>query len=412
LHRTRPRYRVVVVSARSGDVASGRPKERPLRVAVLWLGRISNDTAGRTYLTELLGPLARQPGLEVDVHLGDPKFNAPPGCRVVRHRVPYAAGPFGRILAEPIVVARLRRAGYDVLLAPFNFLPPLWRGPSVLVQHNVLAFGSGLGDHLSRLRAFYRPRALARSVKHATEILAISGYLRDLLVAHYPNLDPSRVRVVHYGVSTALAAPPDRQSADNRRSTVLVVSALWPHKRVDQAIRAFAAAADGREAVLLIAGPAPDSHRKPLEALAAELGVRERVRFLGNVPHDQLRALYASADLLLYPSDVESFGLPLLEAMMAGVPVIAKRTPGQLEVADGAPLWVGADATDDEVAEALARMLDDPRLRAERIAAGRTRAESFTWERAAAETALALRDAASLPGLAVARGGHELADSR
>ena len=112
-----------------------------MRVAVLWLGRVSEDTAGRTYLTELLGPLSREPGLSVDVHLGDPHFDVPAGCRVVQHRVPRQLGSLGRVLAEPLVAAR-RLRGYDVLLAPFNNVPPGWRGPVVVVQHNVLAFGS------------------------------------------------------------------------------------------------------------------------------------------------------------------------------------------------------------------------------------------------------------------------------
>lgn|GEM_PF-3462356 len=364
-------------------------------MAVLWLGRISRDTAGRTYLTELLGPLGRQPGLDIDVHVGDPEFEVPASCRAVRHRVPYALGPLGRILAEPIVAAQLTLARYDVLLAPLNFLPPLWRGPSVLVQHNVLAFGDSLRVHLSRLRALYRPRALARSLRRATETIAISRYLRDLLLAQFPDLDSAHVRVVPYGVSTALVASAQEAPARTGPPTVLVVSALWPYKRVDQALRAFAMAIDGKDAALLIAGPAPESRRIPLEVLASDLGIRERVRFLGNVPHRRLGALYASADVLLYPSDIESFGLPLVEAMMVGVPVIAKRIPGLLEVGGDGPLWVDADATDDDVAAALTQILDDPELRAERVAAGRERVGSFTWERVAQETAQALRDAAA-----------------
>jgi glycosyltransferase involved in cell wall biosynthesis len=388
------------------------PVDRRLRIAVLWLGQISHDTAGRTYLTELLGPLARQPGLDVELHLGDPEFEVPADCRAVRHRVPYALGPLGRILAEPVVAARLSFARYDVLLAPFNFLPPIWRGPSVLVQHNVLAFGDCVREQLSWLRALYRPRALARSLRRATETVVISRYLCELLLEHFPDLDPAHVRVVPYGVSTELMASAETARPPNAQATVVVVSALWPYKRVDQALRAFAIATEGRDAALLIAGPAPQSQRTPLEELASDLGISRRVRFLGNVPHTRLGALYASADVLLYPSDIESFGLPLLEAMMLGVPVVAKRIPGLLEIGGDAPFWVDSDATDEDVAAALMRILDDPALRAEHVAVGRARAESFTWERVAQDTATALRDAASRVDLPVTDVREEIADTR
>lgn len=398
---------------RSGHGGTGpRDEARRLRVAVLWLGRVSRDTAGRTYLTEILGPLGRQPGLDVDVHVGDPDFEVPADCRAVRHLVPYALGPLGRIVAEPVVAARLALARYDVLLAPLNFLPPLWRGPSVLVQHNVLAFGDSVRENLSWLRAQYRPRALARSLGRATEIIAISRYLRDLLLAHFPDLDSARVRVVPYGVSTALVASAEAPPARSGGATVLVVSALWPYKRVDQALRAFAAATGGgKDAELLIAGPAPEAQRAPLEVLASDLGIQERVRFLGNVPHDRLGALYAGADVLLYPSDIESFGLPLIEAMMVGVPVLAKRIPGLLEIGGEGPLWIDAGATDDDVAAALRRLLDDASLRAERVAAGRARAALFTWERVAEETAQALRDAAARAAFSATHVRERPADS-
>src|SRR6266513_621992 len=125
-----------------------------MRVAVLWLGNIAGDTAGRTYLTELLDPLGRQPELEVDVHVADPDFAVPGSCRRFLHRLPLPPGPVARIAAEPLVVHRLADRGYDVLLAPFNFLPPGWRGPSVVVEHNVLGLSASvrLPGPVSRLR--------------------------------------------------------------------------------------------------------------------------------------------------------------------------------------------------------------------------------------------------------------------
>jgi glycosyltransferase involved in cell wall biosynthesis len=362
-----------------------------LRVAVLWLGRISRDTAGRTYLSELLGPLGDRQGLDVDVHLGDADFAVPDSCRAFYYRVPYALGAPGRILAEPAVAARIARAGYDVLLAPGNFLPSLWRGPAVLVQHNVLAFGPRVGQEVSRLRAWYRPRKTASSLARATEVIAISSYLRRLLLEHHPALDPTRVHVVPYGRTRAL----DHVAivaGDRPRRHVVVVSALWPYKRVDQAIEVFAEATrDISGCRLSIAGPGSPAERARLEQLTRRVGAD--VRFLGNVPHDRLPELYAGADALLYLSEVESFGMPLLEAMAAGVPAIAKRIEGLVEIGASGPAWVDLDTPSTDVAAVLRRLLTDADARSARVGEGTARAAEFDWEITAELTAGVLRKA-------------------
>lgn len=367
-----------------------------MKVAVLWLGRISRDTAGRTYLTELLGPLGDLPDLEVDVHLGDADFVVPASCRAVYHPVPYVLGSLGRIAAEPAVATRLSRSGYDVLLAPGNFLPTFWQGSSVLVQHNVLGFGPQVGAEVSRLRAWYRPRKTAASLRRATEVIAISDYLRSLLLDHHPELDPAHVHVVPYGRSESL----DGVALGRSRGAgprVVVVSALWPYKRVDQAIEVFAEATRGLpDARLLVAGPGTPAERAPLAASARRLGAD--VEFLGNVPHSGLPDLYGGADALLYLSEIESFGMPLVEAMAAGVPVVAKRIDGLLEIGSDGPAWVERDAPTTEIAGVLRRLLADDAERAARIAAGRTRSAAFDWDAAARATADVLRRAAARRG--------------
>src|SRR2546421_4680229 len=116
-----------------------------MRVAVVALGAVSRDTGGRTYLAELLGPLGDNPGLDVEVHVADPEFAVPSSCRAIRHD--YAVPPerARRIAAEAWLASRLGRA--DVLLAPFNYLPATWRGPSVVVHHNTFALeAAGTAD--------------------------------------------------------------------------------------------------------------------------------------------------------------------------------------------------------------------------------------------------------------------------
>ena len=162
-----------------------------MRVAVLCLGRVTRDTGGQTYLNEILGPLSCQPDVEVDVHYTDPDFLVPPSCTPVRYPEPGWLGSAGRVAAEALVAARLRTDGYDALLAPINFLPPTWRGPSVTVQHNALA-GKGADPRRDGIgRAWYRRRASALTVARSTALITVSEHLRSLLLGWYPDLDPT-----------------------------------------------------------------------------------------------------------------------------------------------------------------------------------------------------------------------------
>jgi glycosyltransferase involved in cell wall biosynthesis len=361
-----------------------------MRVAVLALGPVGLDTGGRTYLSEILPALANQPGLVLEAHLSDPGLELPAACRVVRHRV--LPGPAGRILAERRVAASLARGGCDVLLAPLNYLPGGWHGPSVCVQHNVLSLPSAVGASrdVSRLRRWYRPRALARTLDRATEIVAVSEHLRRLLLADFPTVDERRIRVIPLGADSGWAQRPDRAPSGR----ILVVSALWDYKRVDLALEAFARLSESLpDATLRVAGPGSPAATKALEDLAARLGVAERIEFLGNVPRAGMPRLYEWADVFLHLSLIESFSLPVLEAMAAGVPVVATRAGGLAEIGGDAPVWLDEAATAEETAAALRRVLTDEPLRVEAVRHGRAQAAAFTWEHSASLLADTLRAA-------------------
>jgi glycosyltransferase involved in cell wall biosynthesis len=366
---------------------------RRLRVAVLWLGLISRDTAARTYLSEILGPLGEEPDLDVDVHLGDRDFTIPPTCRAVWHRVPYRLGSGARIAAEPLVAARFRRR-YDVLLAPFGNLPPTWRGASVVVHHNVLAFGSEVRKTLSLSRALWRPLATRISVRNATRTIAISEYLRSLLLERFDELHSRTVDVVPYGVRPAPLVEPPRTTVDPGAPRLLAVSALWPYKRIDQAIETLALIRDDFPlATLSVAGPDAGAERTRLEALADRLGAGDAVCFVGNLSQEELREAYRSSDVLLYLSEIESFGLPVLEAMTLGTPVVARRIPGVAEIGGEGPFWIGRDGDAEATAAVVRHVLTDDTSRSRHVRIAREHASTFTWHRAAELTAGAVRAA-------------------
>jgi glycosyltransferase involved in cell wall biosynthesis len=114
--------------------------------------------------------------------------------------------------------------------------------------------------------------------------------------------------------------------------------------------------------------------------LVERLGVGSRIRFVGNVPYAEMISWYRGALALVVPSFIETFGHPLLEAMLAGTPVVASDIPTFREVAGDAALYFPADDP-VELARTLDRVMDDAAATRQRIAQGRERAARFTWER-------------------------------
>jgi glycosyltransferase involved in cell wall biosynthesis len=166
------------------------------------------------------------------------------------------------------------------------------------------------------------------------------------------------------------------------RPVVLTVSIKRPSKNLGVLVEAMASLP---QAVLVMPGR-PNAHDAELQALAARLGVSERVRFPGHVSAEDLEGLYGSATCFAFPSRYEGFGLPVLEAMRRGVPVACARASSLPEVAGDAALYFDPRRP-DEVAGALGSLLADPAQAARLGAAGRARAARFSW-RATAERTL------------------------
>jgi glycosyltransferase involved in cell wall biosynthesis len=171
----------------------------------------------------------------------------------------------------------------------------------------------------------------------------------------------------------------------------LYAGAIYPPKNFTRLVQAYAKVGPGRDIPLVIAG----GENRFLSA--HELGEPERlglgdfVRWIGWVDTDELPALYQMAEALLLPSLFESFGLPVLEAMAAGCPVITSDCYGTREIASGAAILVNPESV-DAIAAGMISVLEDSVLRARIIAAGRERSKRFTWERCAVRTLEILRD--------------------
>jgi glycosyltransferase involved in cell wall biosynthesis len=216
----------------------------------------------------------------------------------------------------------------------------------------------------------------------AAMVICPSVATRDDCLA--AGIEADRLRVVPLGVDAAPAADGEAARVRARygleRPVILFVGTVEPRKNLARLVQAYERLGP-IDAELVLVGP---DGWTDLPATTA--------RRLGFVPPDDLRALYAAADVVAYPSLREGFGLPVLEAMAQGAAVVTSATTSTAEVASDAGLLV--DPLDvDDIAGALRRLLDDPALAAELGSRARARAGGFTWARTAEGTVDAYRDA-------------------
>ncbi len=250
-----------------------------------------------------------------------------------------------------------------------------------------------------RLKRFLMHRKL-RYTACASRIITSSRAVKDDWV-RFTGYPPSRVDVIPLGVgrgffaADGLAAEALRKKLALPERFILYVGGIDPRKNLIRALEAYAKArrkADVPE--IVIAGSVNKSHPDfvSLTEKISELGLEGRVRFLGFVDDSDLPALYRAAQFLLFPTLYEGFGLPALEAMASGCPVLTSNCSALPEVVGDAALLV--DPYDvDAIADAIAALAENESLRRRLSRAGRLRAQGFTWEDAARRLVETLRKA-------------------
>jgi glycosyltransferase involved in cell wall biosynthesis len=201
-------------------------------------------------------------------------------------------------------------------------------------------------------------------------------------------LPADRITVIPLGYDAQHFTPGDPQGPIPQQPYLLHVGQAYPHKNLRRLLQAFAQVAPAHpELRLVLAGKPHPTETPQLKALAAELGLRQRVEFRAYVPYAELPDLYRGALAFVFPSLWEGFGLPVLEAMACGTPVITSVGSGTEEVAGDAALLVDP-VHSDSLSQLLLRLLDQPSLREQCRRQGLERATQFSW----GATALATRD--------------------
>jgi glycosyltransferase involved in cell wall biosynthesis len=295
---------------------------------------------------------------------------------------------------------RLPLSGIDVLntlMAPF--VNPTWS----LVIHMKTMHAFSSPDSVDPIARAYRRMNYPRSARLADAIIINSESLRSE-IEQYLDVDPAKLRLIQEAVDHDLFKPGDSAAARAHLAPLgitkpfaLFVSSLWPYKNCDGLLRAWALARgqlEGRQ--LVIVGPGRDEkYVAQLHALVADLGIAEDVVFVGGVPLEDTVRFYQAADVFVYPSLNETFGLPILEAMAAGCPVVTSNISAMPETAGGAAAL--SDPLDPaSIAKAIIEAVGP---RADRLRQdGLRRANQFTWASTAVGTLDVYREVAELRG--------------
>jgi alpha-1,3-rhamnosyl/mannosyltransferase len=286
---------------------------------------------------------------------------------------------------------RLWRDRLDLYHATHYVLPPLPRGKAVVTIHDII--------HLlypqflpSRAAHLYARSMIRRALRRADRIITVSyNSKRDLV--DYFSVSPARIEVIYNGVSPRFR--PDVPAEERDRVVrqyglpspyLLFLGGEKPHKNLQGVVRAFAQArrlADLPHALALAGPPARNPAR--LAALISALELDDRVFRPGLVAEEDLPGLVTGADVLLYPTLYEGFGLPVIEAMACGTPVLTSATSALQEIAGGYAYLV--DPMDvDAIARGIVALATDEKTRADFRELGKKRALDFSWDKAAEKT--------------------------
>jgi glycosyltransferase involved in cell wall biosynthesis len=337
-----------------------------------------------TYIRNVLRGLARldsqteyvllcRPGdADIAADLG-PNFRT-----VIETARPYSVGEQFKI---PLSLVRERA---HLLHEPHYVLPPATRCRAVVTIHDCihLMFPQYLPGSLAH---FYARASMWSAVKKADRVMTVSeASKRDIL--RFFDIPPEKVAVIHNAIDERFLAEPDEERMERIKQRyqldhpfLLYVGNIKPHKNLERLVEGFAKARHKGlgDVRLVIVG---DQHSKypPLRQAVHRHRLDKDVRFLGFQPYDMLAVFYRLARAFVFPSLYEGFGLPPLEAMACGTPVVTSNVSSLPEVAGDAAVLVDPYDT-DSIADGITRAVTDDRLREELTRRGLARAREFSW---------------------------------
>jgi glycosyltransferase involved in cell wall biosynthesis len=364
-----------------------------MRVGIDARALLTQRTGIGVYTENIVRHLAGREGMEVDLFTPrevDPRPDFPRGVRFVPD-----SHKFGTVWIQTHLPRRLDEARSEVLLAALTISPARVSVPAVSVVHDLTPL-SHPEWHRKKVVVAFLPW-IERTLDRAARVIAVSEATARDLRERFPEVS-GKITVVPHGVQETFRPAADPAEADATRAEytrsrkyILYLGTLEPRKNLLRLVSACERLWREKRSRpdLLLAGGAGWRSAPLLERIARS-PFRDKIHRVGYVDPEDAPLLYRAAEVFCYPSIEEGFGLPVLEAMACGVPVVVSTAAALQETAGGAALSAPAD-DDALLAEAIARVLEEPNLREDRVARGLERAAKFRWEDSARRTADVLR---------------------
>jgi glycosyltransferase involved in cell wall biosynthesis len=247
-----------------------------------------------------------------------------------------------------------------------------------------------ISENSNLLKRIYYQIVIRRACRNAARVLTVSEFSRKRII-EWAGIEPSQVVNVGNGVSPEFST--NAKPYQPGFPYLLCIGNRKGHKNEQRVLQGFAAATLGKDIKLLFSGATSAS----LTDMSTQLGIADRIKFLGRIEADKLPEIYRGAVALVFPSLYEGFGLPVIEAMACGTPVITSNRTALPEIAGNAAILVDPEDV-ASIADSIERIVGDESLRNELIAKGLKRSEIYTWDTVADKVVSVLAEVANSIG--------------
>lgn len=340
------------------------------------------------YIQNLIVGLARHKGANsYSVIVNSDGYAPAGGDNIVYQQTSRQIPPYS--LREQVILPyEVKKTGSDMVHYPSFNMPFLNSKPSVVTIHDLIYLDPASCPN--RAAHTYAWCMLRRAAWSARKIITISQFSKKEIVSRL-GVRPDKISVIYHGVSPLYRVETDTERLACIRNKysipgpyILYVGNHQPRKNIKRLFDAFLMMKRYEDYTLVLTGKI-DPRRQALYSEARRDGLDGRVLFLGEVPEIDLPALYSGSELFVFPSLSEGFGLPPLEAMACGAPIVSSAAMSIPEVVGDAGILI--DATDTAaISEAMDRVLSSRMLREDLIAKGLDRAARFSWDEATKKT--------------------------
>lgn len=359
---------------------------KPLKVA--FDARMIKYTGIGRYIQNLIVGLARHKGGNRYSVIVNNDGYAPAGGDNIEYRKTSREIPPYSLREQILLPYEVIRTDSDMVHYPSFNMPFLSPKPAVVTIHDLIYLDPASCPN--RAAHLYAWCMLRRAAASARKIITISQYSKKEIVSRL-GVRPDKVVVIYHGVSPLYRVETDNERLEAIRNKysiqgpyLLYVGNHQPRKNIRRLFDAFSMMRHYEDYTLVLTGKI-DPRRQSLYSEAERDGLKGRVLFVGEVPEIDLPALYSGAALFVFPSLSEGFGLPPLEAMACGVPIVSSAAMSIPEVVGDAGILIDASDT-GALCEAMDRVLSSSMLRDDLVAKGLKRAARFSWDEATKKT--------------------------